>query len=1016
MDDLTGDSPTLTPAAASAGRLLAGRYEFRALLGRGAWKEVYLAYDERLDREVAFALVTGAGGGKAAQARVRREAQVTGRLGDHPNIVTVYDSGEVDGIPFFVLRAMTGGSLADAPRRAAPEVIRLGAQIARALAHAHAHGVVHRDVKPDNVWLDARGSAALGDFGIAYEIDDARLTAAEAVIGTARYLSPEQARGETVGPASDLYSLGVTLYELLTGRPPFTGPTESILAQHLTALPAPLSQHEPAIEPALERLVLELLEKRPGDRPASAAVVAERLAVLLAAPANALVPPDVAAPLTSLVGREHDLDAIAAALRRPEVRLLTLTGTGGIGKTRLALELERAMRGEFRDGGYVVSLASIADADLVLGMLVQRLGHVPLAGETPLTAAQRLLACRELLLVLDNFEHVLAAAVGVAELLAACPGVVALVTSREPLRVSGEHVYDVPALSLPTLSDRPGVATLESSAAVDLFAERAAAADPAFALTRANRHTIGRICAKLDGLPLAIELAAARVAFLGPQELLARLERSLSVLTDGVRDAHPRHRTLRATIDWSHELLAADEQAALRALAVFAGGATLAAAEDVTGASLATIESLVAKSLVARRAASDDAPRLLLLETIREYALERLDAGLAAAAVRRRHCEHYVELAERAAQELWGPRQMSWMRALDEEADNLRAAVDWSLRTGEPQLGLRIAAAVMEQWGQRRAPGEVAGWIAATLDAASPVDPGLRARALLGRALGVTSDSQAAGFMREALPYAREADDARTICWCLQGMALAARAGQDEAIELAAEAVRVARAAGDPASLSIALETTICVSASLDESIACFGEAMALLDDMGDELVTAALQHNLGCQAIEHGDERLAREGFDAAIASGRRTGDRSHLPYALAMRGLLALLQDDVAMALETLRETLQRCRVEGFRPPVWEALVGLAATAARQGNADRAALLSGASAAVREDEPYSAPERRLFERHLEPLRAADRTSWDAGRRRGAALSFHDAIAAGLDEPDEEPDAARAAARRSFA
>ena len=270
-----------------------GRYRVRGRLGRGATKEVYLAYDERLDREVALAIVVGAATG-TARARVAREAQVTGRLGDHPNVITVYDTGEYDGLPYLVLRAMTGGSLADLLGRERPSVARataLGGQIAAALAHAHAHDVVHRDVKPDNVWLAADGSAALGDFGIAHLLGAQRLTAEGVVVGTVRYLSPEQIRGEDVGPSSDLYALGVTLYELVTGQTPFTAKDATqVLTQHLTAIPVPPSQLEPGVPRELEELILELLAKDAGLRPPAAAQVAERLVAMAAAPASPQTP------------------------------------------------------------------------------------------------------------------------------------------------------------------------------------------------------------------------------------------------------------------------------------------------------------------------------------------------------------------------------------------------------------------------------------------------------------------------------------------------------------------------------------------------------------------------------------------------------------------------------------------------------------------------------------------------------------------------------------------------------
>ena len=291
MHDTTGDSPTLASTHSGAGGIVAGRYRLRARLGRGASKEVYLAYDERLDREVALALVVGAAGSPTVRARVAREAQVTGRLGDHPNVITVYDTGEHEGVPYLILRAMPGGSLADRLRAERPSIadaVRLGRDIAAALAHAHAHDVVHRDVKPDNVWLAADGSAALGDFGIAHQLGLERLTAEGIVVGTVRYLSPEQIRGEEIGPASDLYALGVTLYELVAGRPPFQAQEATyVLTQHLTAAPEPPSRHEPAVLPELEALILALLAKDPAQRPAAQDVMTALGAIGTGAPAPA---------------------------------------------------------------------------------------------------------------------------------------------------------------------------------------------------------------------------------------------------------------------------------------------------------------------------------------------------------------------------------------------------------------------------------------------------------------------------------------------------------------------------------------------------------------------------------------------------------------------------------------------------------------------------------------------------------------------------------------------------------
>ncbi len=1031
MDNAHAESRTLTATPAGDGGLVAGRYRVRARLGRGGWKEVYLAYDERLDRDVALAMIVGAGSNEAARARVAREAHVTGRLGDHPHVVTVYDAAELDGVPYLVLRAMTGGSLAETPRPTISDTLRLTGQVAAALAHAHAHGVVHRDVKPDNVWLAADGSAALGDFGVAFDVGGDRLTEDGGLVGTARYLSPEQARGDPVGPGSDLYALGVTLYELLTGRPPFSADSfEALIAQHLTATPLPPSLHEPAIPPALDALVLELLEKDAAARPASADAVADALSAIAADSFNAPSRPipcrvDAAMglpeALTPLLGREQDIEALTAMIERPEVRLLTLTGPGGIGKTRLALALAHALQVDFADGAYLCSLASISDADEVLPALVQQIGQGHgLAEDSPLDVAQRLLRHRQVLLVLDNFEHVLRASVEAARLLAACPGLVLIATSREPLRVSPEHVYEVPPLSLPVIGEPAEEGSMASSAAVALFADRAMARDPAFRLTASNHGAVATICTKLDGLPLAIELAAARIPLLGPDELLRRLEDTLSLLTNGARDAEPRHRTLRATIDWSHALLDHEEQAALSALAVFAGGARLQAAEAVTGATLETIGSLVAKNLVVRQHRADGQPRLLLLETIREYALERLDARPDADAVRQRHLEHFVQWVERGARELWGPEQLRWFGMFDDETDNLRAAVQWSLSAEQPRLGLRLATAAMEQWGQRRRPSEVADWIATTFEAATGIDEGLRGRAIMAGALASDDLVASVPHIRDALPLLRAARDTRWTCWCLQGLTLAELQGitleegpgDARARALAKEALDAARQGEDPGALVIALETSMLAAESFAHVRPFFEEAMSVLRAMGDRLVTTAVLMNVGCRAMEFGDEDFAAGVLDESITLVRQTGDLALLPYALANRAVLSLLQDDSEQAHALFREALKGSRDLGLTAPVWEALLGSAVIAVREDRFEHAALFFGASTALRRDAPFSPPEQRLIDRHITPLRSSgDRALWTHALKRGANLGYDQAIAAALDAHPPGPSG-RAASR----
>ncbi len=704
---------------------------------------------------------------------------------------------------------------------------------------------------------------------------------------------------------------------------------------------------------------------------------------------------------TSLIGRDGDLGRLVSLISQRHLRLLTLTGPGGIGKTRLALELAHTLRSGFADGARFMSLVAIADADLVFAALVQQLGHAPLPGELPVQAGIRLLRSHEVLLVLDNFEHVLGAAADVAQLLADCPDLVMVITSREALRISAEHVYEVAPLTLPPSGGHLNVSALERSAAVSLFIDRAAAGNPTYSLTAGNRHAVREICVQLDGLPLAIELAAARTALLEPSELLRRLGDRLSLLSSGPRDAEPRHRTLRATIDWSYDLLDEDERAAFCALAIFEGGATLSAAEAVTGATLDTIESLVAKSLVMRCRTPDGEVRLSLLGTIREYALERLKSCGCADVLRRRHRDYYLGLAQTGARELWGSRQLRWLRRFDDEYDNFRAAVQWSLTANDAANGLRLASALMEQWGQRRRPREVSSWIRRALDATGVCDDGLRARALAGLALASRDDrAMQSAYAHEGLELALAADDARAACrcWCHEILNLTGTPDEIKQPDLAARALSLARASEDAPALLIALETNVIAARTFSEARPYFEEAAALLHEMGDRLVTCVLLHNIGWRALDAGDERFAAEALDDSIALAREIDDLTHLPFTLAGRGLLWMLQGDVPAARAAFREALQRSRDLGLTPPAWEALMGLGAIAARGAHFEDAALLCGASRSIRGDEPLSPVEQRLHDRHIAPLRSAgDAHRWTAAWRRGAALGYEQAVAAGL-------------------
>src|SRR5215210_751158 len=400
------------------------------------------------------------------------------------------------------------------------------------------------------------------------------------------------------------------------------------------------------------------------------------------------------------VGRARELGEIADRLRAESVRLLTLTGPGGVGKTRLALDAARTVEADFADGARWVSLAALSRAGAVAGEIARAVGAKSLVGESDAEAVQRFLAAKHLLLVVDNFEHVVDEAPGIAKLLEACPEVTVLATSRERLDLSAEELYPVPSLDLPHGTE--GLSELKRIAAVALFTDRAAARDPSFQLDVGTAPVVAEICRRLDGLPLAIELAAARSGLLSPTEIARRLDDGLGALGKAPRDAPARQTTLRATIDWSHELLGEPERQAFARFAVFSGVASLEAVEAITGADLDTLDSLTAKSLLTRRVGHDDESRLGMLETIRAFAVERFAAG-DEQEVRSRHFSWFLSLARRhgAERAIWSATRREHLARLETDRDNMHAALGWAVTARRAEPALAMCAALGCFWEMR---------------------------------------------------------------------------------------------------------------------------------------------------------------------------------------------------------------------------------------------------------------------------------------------------------------------------
>ena len=730
------------------------------------------------------------------------------------------------------------------------------------------------------------------------------------------------------------------------------------------------------------------------------------------------------APLTPLVGREQEIAAVCALLWRPEVRLVTLTGTGGVGKTRLALGVAAAVNADFADGICLVALAPLIDPGLVLSTIAQALGVQEQGSRPLLEGLQDHLREKQLLLLLDNFEQVVSAAPVVAELLVAAPRLRVLVTSRTSLHLSGEHEFVVPPLALPDLRNLPPPDRLLQYGAIRLFVARAQAAHSAFVMTAENATAIAAICQQVDGLPLAIELAAGRSKLFAPQALLSRLRNRLTLLVGGAQDLPLRQQTLRGTIAWSYDLLGQDEKALFRRLAVFVGGCTLEAAEAVCTAQgdllidvLEAVAALVDKSLLRQETQADGQPRLLMLETIREYALERLAASGEAEAVRRQHAIFFLRFSEEAEPKIRGAEHFLWRTRLEVEHDNLRAALRWTLESQEAEMGMQLAFSLVAFWRASNQDREGRNWCEQVL-----AQPGTSARTA-ARAMALLAAGamtmfqgdlpQAQLLLEESIAIGREVGRAakRTLALALALLAYGAllQGNLGAARELAEEGVRLFREVGEAWGTALALNHLGRATLELGDPVAArpLLEESAALFRAGNMQRLAMPLNTLGRVALRQGDDTGARAYCEEALAVARATGDELFIAEALAQLGTVALHVGDSGQATALYQQSLTLIWTRGYRECIAEDLAGLAATASLLGQPERAARLFGAVEALREVSGIrlSPLPRADYDRAVEGIRAhLDEATFAQAWEKGRAMPLEQAIAEALATQDEPP------------
>ena len=735
--------------------------------------------------------------------------------------------------------------------------------------------------------------------------------------------------------------------------------------------------------------------------------------------AQVVQPADLPSQLTSFIGREREVDEVKHRLLHRDVRLLTLTGPGGVGKTRLGLEVARQVLDQFADGVCFVALAPISDPVLVPSAIAQAFQIKQGARQSATEALKQHLRDRQLLLVLDNFERLLEAGPTIALLLANCPRLKVLVTSQVVLRLQGEHNHEVPPLTLPPTGNRPSPEQLGHYEGIRLFMQQAQAANPRFTITTENAPAVIELCRRLDGLPLAIELASARAKVLTPEAMLARLDNRLGLLRSGARDLPDRQRTLRATLNWSYDLLSLAERLVFARLAVFVGGWILEAAEAVCDAGdeaevLQHMSALVDKSLVSQQAGIQHEPRFTMLETVREYALERLKESSELERWRRRHAIYFLKLAEEEERASQGPLQRVWLDRLETEHDNFRAALSWSLTSqGDTEMGLRLTGALSHFWYVREHHSEARTWLQRALERPSEATAA-RAKVLVGagRLAWFQGELKRGNtLLEDGLALYRELGDDAGAAFTLLvlGRIAVSQGDRKRGTTLVEESLASFRQQGNEWGIArafIVLGDVALFEDKVDRATSKFQESLRISRDLEDAEGIALSLLYLGRAAHMRGDAARSETLLKESLVVFRQSGDSRGIAEVLLELGRVARVQGDSARALALSRESLVLSRKLDNKAYIAFCLTTLAGIIQATGDPARAGRLFGvaevlleSSSAVLDPRGRLEYENDLVAARLQLGTVAFAHEWQEGRTMHIDRAVMEAIGNGAQE-----------------